>query len=184
MVWTQHPENSLHPNKCSVNAPKWDPKYMICMKTELPRTDTVQFMVNMDHFSVPNMVPNWNKPSFSLENPWAGAESYISPCDGDSGSGQFTTNQDTQGLLYNNDFDGHKISIDESFKMILTGILSIVYLDDGIKDKKGKVIRDPVPCGTNLYSIKENKYFQSIGVTHAVGSPEVHQWITHKYTTF
>ena len=177
MVWTQHPEDSSHPSKCSVNAPKWDPKYMICMKTELPKTDTVEFMVKQ-----PETLPDWNDPSFLLENPWTGADSYISPCTGDSGSGQFTTNQDTQGLL-GSDFDGHRISTDESFKMILTGILSTLHRDDGIKDKNGKDIRDPVPCGTNLYSIKENKYFHSLGVTEAVSSPEIHQWITHKYTT-
>ena len=179
MVWTRHPENSSHPSKCSYgywdnNRPFWDPTYMICMKTELPKTRSVKFMVEQ-----PGAEPTWNRPYFELEDPWTGADSYISACFGDSGSGQFTTNQDTR---LRKDFHDYKTSATESIRMIITAIVTTGSSDDGIVDEKGvDITPNGVPCGTNLYNATHNTYFQSLGVSEDVSSPKIHLWITNKY---
>ena len=137
---------------------------MLCMKTELPKTKSVSFT-----FSKPGIEPTWKSPIFILEEPWNDANSYVSTCKGDSGSGSLITNKDTR---LQKDYLDYESVTNENYKMILTAIASKTVTK---KDKNGVFYR--IPCGTNFYDPKYKEYIQSLGVSQNVASPKIYNWI-------
>ena len=68
--------------------PTWDPSYMICMNSKLPKTKIVTYKQKSGS-------PDWANPQFDHHNAPSEIESYRVPCPGDSGSGQIFSTQYT-----------------------------------------------------------------------------------------
>ena len=79
MEWTV---DTRIPNPCLDNSVVWHKDYNLCMKMTLPLAEVGRF----DRIS--------SGPTFKFQKEYDSFKltSYISPCDGDSGSGQWVTN--------------------------------------------------------------------------------------------
>ena len=132
---------------------------MICMKSDLPKTKIVTFIKQ------PGAEPTWNRPVFGVENAVEYADSYRMICRGDSGSGQFITNEDV-----------YESSTSDGSRMILAAIVSRNdYKNDPFIDEHGN--SHEIPCGTNYYDKKREKYLQNRAVSHSITWPKIHRWI-------
>ena len=155
--------------------PVWDPDFMICEKSILPKTRAINFI----HY-YPGSPPTWASPVFTYEDEEWNADSYRLLCTGDSGSGQFTTNgmesiEDPSVKCRRcRDVDNK----DTNFKHILTAIHThnkFTYYQDNY----GKLHQPP--CGTNFYRKDFQFYHRNKGISQSLAWPKIHNWIKYKY---
>ena len=122
---------------------------MMCVKTKLPKSNTVTFEATS------KMQPqeiNWNKPKAGEIVPADESMSkYISPCAGDSGSGQM--------FLTYDDF-GTQRSKEYKFVLAALHLGSIGY-----------------PCGSYKYDAKNIWDIRHIPYCHSISTPKIYNWI-------
>ena len=124
---------------------------MMCMKTKLPKSNTVTFE------AISKVRPqeiNWNNPKIGEIVPTddlMGA--YLAPCLGDSGSGQMF-------LAYDN-FGTQK---SEEYKFVLAAV------------NVGSAPGDR-PCGSHRYNARKNKHEGHPIYSHSISTPNIYNWI-------
>ena len=150
MKWSA--ESPAMKTSCSTNT--FYPEYQYCMKSELPTTNTIT--VN------PNNLENY---LYVKLDPPKWIDTYTQNCKGDSGSGQFISNnkQLPEDVM--------------EFRYILVAIHES-STKDLFKDKNGKLHN--VPCGAYTYSRKTKKYLKSIGVSISTTWAKHLNWIKQK----
>ena len=149
--WTWTLDTST-PSKCkSYYGTGWeDSTYKMCMETKLPKSNTVTFEAISK--TQPQEI-NWNKPKIGEIVPaddLMGA--YISPCGGDSGSGQM--------FLAYDDFGTHK---SKEYKFVLAAVYK-----GSPKDK---------PCGSYRYNARKNMHDGHLPFCHRISTPNIYDWI-------
>ena len=155
--------------------PVWDPDFMICEKSILPKTRAVNFI----HY-YPGSPPTWASPVFTYEDEEWNADSYRLLCTGDSGSGQFTTNgmesieDPSIPCRRCRDIEDR----DKNFKHILTAIHTHGRRTGRYKDTYGK--QHTLPCGTYFHR-KDLRELRHKGMSQSLASPKIHNWIKDKY---
>ena len=146
------------------------------MNMNLPDTTTVTFerkrsLLNWDNpIFVQEDRVNWDNPIFAQEDPdlpdgisWS---SYISVCDGDSGTPQ---------MFY--DYDAAIRKNEPKFV-----VAAIAQGQVGLFNIKDDREISPVPCGTRtlnkgkIHEAEEN-IIKSIGIGQRITHPEIHDWI-------
>ena len=146
--------------------PTWDPSYMICMNSKLPKTKIVTYKQKSGS-------PDWANPQFDHHNAPSEIESYRVPCPGDSGSGQIFSTQytDLQTRV-------------EHKKFVLSAVLTTKGKDPFYVKKfffREKSYR--LPCGAYTYSKKHGKYIQEMSISQKTTFPEIFNWIKRQITT-
>ena len=124
------------------------------MKSELPTTNTITVNPNnmANYLSVKLDAPTW-------------INSYIAACSGDSGSGQFISNN-------------KKLPEDViDFRYILVALFTS-GVEDKFRDKNGKL--HEVPCGSYTYHRKTKKYLDTNGISESTTWPKNLNWIKQK----
>ena len=136
---------------------------MLCEKNILPKTEIVTY-TNDWH---PLGEPDWNNPIFGKENPPSEITSYMDQCGGDSGSGNFITNDEEE--------DRNNIM---NFKFVLAAITSETvydYIDiNGVFQK--------VPCGSNTIDLTIDGLDTVFtgGVSTCITWPKIFKWIKER----
>ena len=144
----------------------WDPSYMICMNSKLPKTKIVTYKQKSGS-------PDWANPQFGHHNAPSEIESYRVPCPGDSGSGQIFSTQytDLQTRV-------------EHKKFVLSAVLTKgVYDNFYVKKFPFKEKSYRLPCGAYTYSKKQGKYIKGTSMSQSTTFPEIFNWIKGKITT-
>ena len=137
----------------------FDPQYMYCMKSILPRTRTINFTPTTN--GMENYNSGWD-PVPEL------VTSYMQSCAGDYGSGQF---------ISNNVHDYMDPPTEEKLRYLLAGIYTM-HKSDFFKDDNGNKYN--VPCGSYAYDRKTKKYMESVSVSISTTNPKILNWIKGK----
>ena len=122
---------------------------MMCMKTKLPKSNTVTFEAISK--AKPQEI-NWNEPKVGEivpQDDFMGA--YISPCMGDSGSGQMFLTYDDFGTQRS-----------KEYKFVLAA-LHLGSIGD--------------PCGSYKYDAKNIWDIRHIPYSHSISTPKIYNWI-------
>ena len=125
---------------------------MMCIETKLPKSNTVTFEAISK--AKPQEI-NWNEPKVGEivpEDDFMGA--YISPCMGDSGSGQM--------FLTYDDFGTQK---SKEYKFVLAAII------------KGSASPFHTPCGSYRYNARKNMHDGHLTYCHSITTPNIYDWI-------
>ena len=136
----------------------FDPQHMYCMKSILPRTRTINFKPDdMKNYRTElEPVPEW-------------ITSYMQNCEGDSGSGQFISNNVNDYMHPSKDIG--------KLRYLLAGIGATAQRDFFI-DNNG--IKHTVPCGSLAYDQKTKKYLESLDVSISTTNQKILNWIKKK----
>ena len=134
---------------------------MLCEKNILPKTEIVTY-TNDWH---PLGEPDWNNPIFGKENPPSEITSYMDQCSGDSGSGNFISNDEEE--------DRFNIM---NFKFILAAITTEAVYD--YIDVNG--VFKELPCGSNTIDEYDDKTVVTGGVSISITWPKIFNWIKEK----
>ena len=164
----------MSPPKYYTSFPNWNSNYLVFMKPVLPETRTVTFKNPVTpHWDMvfkrwkPALVPQWKIPIFGEEDTPSKIDSYIGPCSGDSGAGNFIAN-----VCENNPKTA------ESFRFILVAVYRSTF-DFGFEDSSGEI--HPVPCGTHTYDEINECGVKGIidikAVATSITWPKILRWI-------
>ena len=134
---------------------------MLCEKNILPKTEIVTY-TNDWH---PLGEPDWNNPIFGKENPPSEITSYMDQCGGDSGSGNFITNDEEE--------DRNNIM---NFKFVLAATTTETVYD--YIDMNGDFKK--LPCGSNTIDEYDDKTVVTGGVSISITWPKIFNWIKEK----
>jgi hypothetical protein len=155
-------------NLCQSNNPDWDPKYMLCMKSKLPKTETVTFKLKAKTPKSKDKPIDWKNPLFVTDyNSKSESGGYRVPCTGDSGSGQVVLTSIGVTPL-------------GSYKYVLAAITT--YGLEGTFVDKGNPVN--IPCGsyvqTNTLVPGMKKVLKTAEESHSTSWPEIFNWIKQK----
>ena len=130
----------------------WDPRYMLCLKTEFPKTKTVTFKRKK---SMVGKKIDWQNPTFYDEdNDESNRNGYRVPCRGDSGSGQvFLTN-----------IKKDIINVKDDFRYALAAVYNGDVTDE-FPDPEGN--RYIGPCGMYAWREDQKRFLSTTGHGHA-----------------
>ena len=133
----------------------WDPRYKICLKSELPQTRTVTFKRK-------KKMIDWKKPHFQKDdNSERKTNGYRVPCSGDSGSGQVVSTSISLNSV-------------EDFKYVLaavhTGGTASPFTDKNDRKKYS------VPCGSYAYD-KLGTVLKAESKAQITSWPHIFNWI-------
>ena len=146
-----------HKTKCAVEKDFY-PKYMYCMKSKLPKTSTISFNPK----DMKNYRPKYEKAP-------KGMVSFMQYCKGDSGSGQFISNNVNKYMNLPKDTG--------NLRYLLAGIFIKGFVDK-FEDENGQT--HLVPCGTYAYDEKTMKYLESTEVSMITTNQKILNWIKGK----
>ena len=133
------------------------------MKSKVPKTKTVSFKRTKDPDSNSFKDPDWTNPMFNKIDITGHLSSFITPCFGDSGSGQIFSVNST------------KINIKGNIKFVLAAVYVVAYGDRHYTDSHGNEHR--IPCGSFIYDKDEKNYLESGYVSQSITYPEIFKWI-------
>ena len=158
------------PQNACTKAKSWDVDYMLCEKNILPAADTVTYTIQSD--SIPKTPgwylrthlaePDWNNPRFEYEEAPSEIASYMTPCDGDSGSGNFFVNGKNE--------DPENV---RSFKFILGSISSKFF--SGRLNVKG--FDKGLPCGSHIIYGYDGATVSTSSGSTCITWPKIFNWI-------
>ena len=143
---------------------------MLCMSSELPKT---KFVTYRQKFGF-ELEPDWANPDFSQDNAPSELESYISACEGDSGSGQIFSTQYTDQQTRME----HKKLV---LSAVLTGAISDYFYLKKVPFKKRKAAL--LPCGAYTYSKKIGKYIKHMKISQSTTFSGIFNWIKDQIKT-
>ena len=154
---------------CAVNFKTWNPNYMICMKSVLPKTKIVTFTRHL------GSQPNWGSPPiFNQEQAPDQIESYRVPCRGDSGSGQFfLTKYDPDKPEYTQTPPKYVLAavykgeVSDAFQVLLS-------------NGQDETDDHPMPCGGYTYNQKWKQYDTDTSFSESTTYSEIFQWIKYQ----
>jgi hypothetical protein len=155
-------------NFCEKGNPNWDSKYMLCMKSKLPKTETVTFKWKAKTPNSKHKPIDWKTPFFGTDdNSKSGSGGYRVPCSADSGSGQVVLTSIGSTPL-------------ETYKYVLAAVFESTSEDTFVD--KGNL--DYMPCGsyvkTNTLVNGVMKILKSATQSQRTSWPEIFNWIKQK----
>ena len=146
------------PSFCNLNG-NWDPRYMLCLKSEFPITKTVTFNRKKTTLGTPI---DWKKPLFvNYDNTRSSMNGYRVPCSGDSGSGQVVLT-----------------SINKNSKKQFRYVLAAIYdatISDDFTDDDGTEYG--IPCGSYTRDDRTKKVLHSAATAQSTSWPDIFAWI-------
>ena len=155
MKWTVWSGDKGVPNPCALN-PGWNEAYKVCMKITLPGAMVARFQF---------AEKNWNFITFKKEENSKKLSNYKSPCEGDSGSGQWITMYDETSS--ESQIQGGRITRSALVAVHAEALIDTFKADGGIQN---------AVCGSSL-NLPDKFIFQAVE-SQIITNREIWKFIT------
>ena len=161
------------PQNLCTKSKSWDVDYMLCEKNILPAAATVTYTIQsnrlpktLDWYLRTRLTePDWNNPRFEYEEAPSEIASYMNPCQGDSGSGNFFANGENE--------DPENV---RTFKFILGSITSTIIPDQ--INVKG--VKKWLPCGSHIIDENDGDTLSIRSSSSCITWPKIFHWIKER----